>query len=475
MDVICILNDKNNKYIINDNELVFKTHSLDKILSCKFNKIINNNYRMLTNYNSEIIYNLKENSLKLPVIQNIETVLLIGQHNETFIELFKKTFEEFMYETLPFNFYIHEVKYNGTYDLILNKIFDITTEKSNGFNKTKIYLDCFDNDISKKKKEIIDTINFNINRKKDLSYIICTFENNYNKITVYDLSDMENIIDTEKSNIVNYANYFTIIDFNYLQSILLNIYKDKEKKKIIEDSQLMNYFYDDFNNKIKILYNLTKLSPKTWELVNLFYEYGIKNNSTALIPYNKTEIKSVNIPKNYTLTNNLISKYNKTNNIFKPKDKKEIKQYSYKVLSKPSSSELNNFSGGLVKYTNKHKYVSQINKSKPKIKYNPNENKSNENKSDDDDYPDIKQRYSEQDVNKLIFEIIKYIPKPQDPILTFDSLMIYNKFLFNHCVKNHIKLQKAYREPQKLKSTNDEVINEFKAMLTVMLDQINDL
>jgi hypothetical protein len=53
--------------------------------------------------------------------------------------------------------------------------------------------------------------------------------------------------------------------------------------------------------------------------------------------------------------------------------------------------------------------------------------------------------------------------------------MIFNKFLFNHTVKNHLKLQKANKEPEKLKVVNDEIISEMRAMLTVMLDQYNDL
>lgn len=467
MDIICILNDSNTNYIINNNEIIYKSQIINKNFSCKFSKIIESKKPMLTNYCSEIINGLKENSLTVPVSKKTQTIFLIGEHNNTFSKLVGKLIEEFAFESISFNFYIHEIKYNGVYDMVLNKFFDINLEKSNGFLKTKIFLDGFDKDINKKKIQIVDSIEKNIERKKDLTYIVCTFENYYNKITIYNLADIENIIDTENTNIVNYKNYFGLIDHNYIKSSLLNISIDKNK--IEEESHLMNYFLNDIDGNFKVIYNLTKISPKTWELVSLFYDYACtkantnNKNHMALVPF----VEPSDIPKNYSLNSNIISQYKKSKNILKPK---EVSPNNYKILNKPSPFELNNFSGNLVKYSNKHKLVSPILKEKT----NPKPNKKSNGHYPDDESDETK-IYSDKDVDKLVFELVKYIQKPQDPILTFDKLAIFNKFMFTQTVKTQLKLQKASKEPEKLHTINNEIICEMRALLTVMLDQINDL
>ncbi len=468
MDVICILNDSNNNYIINNNEILYKSQNLNKNLLCKFTKLINNGQKMSTTYYSQIINQLKDNSLKVPTIKTSKTVFLIGDHEKHFSGLIEKIIEEFIYETVGFNFYIHEIKYNGVYDMVLNKMFDINLEKSNGFLKTKIFLDGFDKDASKKKNQIIDSIESNMNRKKDLTYIIATFENIYNKITIYNLSDLENIVDTEKTDIVNHKNYFGLIDYNFIKSRLLNIYLNKSQ--ISTESHLMKYFLTDITDNIKVIYNLTKISPKTWELVNMFHTFvtSQSKNQMALVPfvpYNKLPTKPVDVPKSYSLNNGFISKYSKSNNVLKPYEKSGN---NYKILDKPSFFDLNNFNGGLVKYSHKHKSIS------PKIKDKPKPPKKQDGYHPDEESDGIKP-YIDKNVDSLVHELVKYIHKPQDPVLTFDKLAIYNKFIFNHTVKNHLKLQKASKEPEKLKVINDEIISEMRAMLTVLLDQFNDL
>jgi hypothetical protein len=464
MNVICILNDSNNNYIINNNEISYKSQIINKNLSCKFTKLINRQ-KMSTTYYSQIIDDLKDNSLKVPTNKTSKTIFLIGDHEKHFSDLVRKIIEEFIFETVGFNFYIHEIKYNGVYDMILNKFIDVNLEKSNGFLKTKIFLDGFDKDINNKKNQIIDSIESNIKRKKNLTYMITTFENLCNKITIYNLSDIENIIDTERTDIVNYRNYFGLIDYNFIKSKLLDVKIDKNK--ISNESYLMNYFLNDITGDYKVIYNLTKISPKTWELVSMFYDYGIFHlkNQMALVPFNKLPIKPIDVPKSYSLNNGFISKYSKSNNVLKPFEKSGN---NYKILEKPSFSDLNNLNGGLVNYSNKHKTFSPKSKNKPK-----------QYKKQNGYYPDEKsagiKTYQDKNVDKLVYELIKYIQKPQDPILTFDKLMIFNKFLFNHTVKNHLKLQKANKEPEKLKVVNDEIISEMRAMLTVMLDQYNDL
>lgn len=492
MDIICILNDKINNYIIKNNELVYKSDLLTKDISCKFNKLYNNK-EISDNYNNEIIYNLKENSLKIPIDKNIESVILIGNHNNNFCNLFKKILEEFYYEIVSYNFYIHEIKYNGTYDFFLDRQFDINLEKKDNFNKTKIYLDCGDTNFNKKKNEIIQMISKKIANKKDSSYLICTFENCYNKITIYNLSDFENIIDEESNDKISYKQCFTLIDYTYLKSVLFKLNQDKQK--VIIASNLMNYFYDDIENKMKIIYNLTKFSPKTFELINMFYNYSNISMNYAIVPYYKNAIKPDEIYKNNKLNYNLIQTYNKSNNILKLIDYTSANvptsKNSYKIFKKPSSNDLNDYNKNLIKYGNKHKIIpsktrnlaKSRNFNKPKkiaklnnpVKNNSSSSEIENYSSDEDDLFEIKKKYPDKNLNKLTCELIKYISEPEDPSKIFDKLMIYNKFMFNHSVKYHIKLQQAHREPDKLKIINNEIISQMKAILIVLLDQINKL
>lgn len=85
MDIVCILTDKNTNYIIENNELFYKTKSNDKILTCKFNKIISNEYRMYTNYYSEVIRDVKDNSLKVPIEKKSVTLFYLENTMKIFI------------------------------------------------------------------------------------------------------------------------------------------------------------------------------------------------------------------------------------------------------------------------------------------------------------------------------------------------------------------------------------------------------
>ncbi len=468
MDIVCILTDKNTNYVIGNNELFYKTKSNDKILTCKFNKIISNEYRMYTNYYSEVIRDIKDNSLKVPIEKKISNIVLLGKHNEDFSYLIGKTIDEFMYEAVSFNFYIHEIKSNGVYDLLINKHFDINIEKANGFQKTKIFFDGFDKNTTTKKIEITNIIDNVLKTKKNISYIICSFENIYNKLSIYNLTDLEDIIEDKNIDNINYKNYFALVDYGFLKSTLLKINCDNN---IMEESILMNYLIPNINSNIKVIYNITKPSVKTWNLVNLFYGYANANNF-ALVPY-KNHISKPDIIKSYKINQGLIPKYNKSNNVLQPDKFTGIVKSHYKILNKPDFTDLNKFADGLAKYNNKHKKSSPPNKTKK------SNQKSSGYISDDDSEPKFdnieKNILPYKQDKKDVFELIKYIPEPEDPVLTFDKLMIYNKFIFDHTVKAHIKLQKAHREPAFLAQTNMEITCELKAMLTVMLDQINNL
>lgn len=455
MDIVCILTDKNTNYVIGNNELIHKTNN--KILTCKFNKIIHSEYRMYSNYYSEIIRDIKDNSLKVPVEKKTSTVILLGEHNLDFSYLIGKTIEEFMYEEASFNFYIHEIKSNGVFDLILNKHIDMNIDKATGLEKTKIFFDGFDKTTNKKKMEIVDIIEYAISSKKEISYIVCTFENKYNKLSIYNLSDLENIIEDKNKDNVNYKNYFALIDYGFMKSALLKV--DNENK-IMEESNLMNYFLPDIKFNTKIIYNITKPAAKTWNLVNLFYEY---TNNSALVPYKNYVDKPFDIIKANKINQGFIPKYNKTNNILKPNKPIETVNSHYKILNKPSFFNLNKHASNLIKYNAKYKKNLPSKSAKYISDY--------DSESDTDNIAS----YKEDQALKNVFEIIKYVPEPENPVLTFDKLMIYNKFIFDHTVKTHITLQKANREPAFLAQTNMEVMSELKAMLTVMLDQINNL
>ena len=428
MDVICILNDMNGNYIINNNELIYKSDSINTQLSCKFSKIINNDSKITTNYFFEIIYDLKKKSLNAPSITNINSIFLIGEHNDSYSSLITQLIEEFVYESVPFNFYIHEIKYNGVYDLILDKMFDINREKQNDFSNTKIFLNCKDAEIDTKKNDIVDLVKKRIKDKKNLSHVICTFENSYNKITIYNLSDIENIIDTEKTDNINYKNYFGLLDNSCMKVKLLDI--KLRNNIVIEESNLMTYFIDSIKNDFKVIYNLTKISPKTWELVNLFYNYTQKNKKYEIIPYIKVENK----PTNNTTNNRSI-------NISKTREKNNT-QTKYRSTKIPVP----------------HSTPTSTSDSSP-IQTNSND----------------KLNKSYLDNEKVFFELNKHISQSEKPEVLFDKLLIYNKFIFNQCVRNQLELQKANNNKEKAQVITDKIKCSMSAMLSVILEQLNNL
>jgi hypothetical protein len=47
-----------------------------------------------------------------------------------------------------------------------------------------------------------------------------------------------------------------------------------------------------------------------------------------------------------------------------------------------------------------------------------------------------------------------------------------NKFLFNKCVKNQLKLQKAYKNSELINQTNKDLIIHMSSIMIVLLDQV---
>lgn len=440
MNVVCLLNDYVNNYIINKNEIILdnndilkQPHKYMKIgNSCKFDKIhIDPSISLDQCYDQEIINLLDVDLSESKHKKNLNTILLLGDIFDTFVVLFIKLFDKFTYESDTFNFYVHEINSTGSYDFISGHSVNIEEQKNKNFTNSKIFLNPSNHNFSEKREEIIETV---IKKYKEIDspyYIIMTFENSHNKITIYNLSQIEFNIEYVNSNSINPLNYFMLSDYNYLKSTLLNI----NFNKIFKESVLMNYYCHYPKDVIKIIYNITKFSPKIFNFVTFFYN----NKSDNLYGIFLRNFNTVPIPK---LLEEKPSKYtNGISHVIIP----NRKNHDLKLIKKPNT------------YNYNKKILNQINK---QIKKNPANNLSGY--ISDDESPNW-------NTHVKSYEIIKYIPEPENPDKLFNEILSCNTVLFNHCVKTHIKLQKVNKqnhENNKVKIINEIIRDLYTALIT---------
>lgn len=86
----------------------------------------------------------------------------------------------------------------------------------------------------------------------------------------------------------------------------------------------------------------------------------------------------------------------------------------------------------------------------------------------------IKNESNEKNFNKP-FELIKYSPYKIDNEMLYEKTCIFNKFLFEKCVKNQLKLQEAHKNKDLIESNTKEVLIQMKAMMSVLIEQINEM
>jgi hypothetical protein len=193
---------------------------------------------------------------------------------------------------------------------------------------------------------------------------------------------------------------------------------------------------NDLNhNNLKVLFRFCQ-KRKLLNLTSAFYNNFESNKSDKLVLYK--EIDSI---KKYDFNNNKINKSFNINNM----------ATNYKIIKPVSSHNLNNMSSTLIKYNPKAPIKSSIKKETKVI--TPKE-------------------YTE---TQKPMEIIKVFNLFNDQKLINDKLRVLNKFIFDSTVKNQLKLQISNKEPTRMNEINGDVLTSLKSVLTVVLDQLNEI
>lgn len=405
-------------YNINKNSLI----DTDTLKNYKFNKILNH-YDLYDLYKNEMINCIKNNS-KYIESQKIKTsFVLFGKSfsdEYTFTDLINNLIDEFILENFPFYMSIFEVNSIGTFDLVSNKYFKYHDDS---INSSKIYFEPLNYNFFEVLYDTLDKITINYKMKTIGSHIFITFENIYQKVRIYNLEDLN--IKSKK---------MLSMDSLFINSEISNLFSLLNNSLIKYKSLLIKMLQTDFNHNIKVLFRFCQ-KRKLLNLTSAFYN-NFESKSNKLVLY-----KEIDPIKKYEFNNN---KFNQPFNINNMTTK-------YKVIKPVSNNNLNKMSSTLIKYNPKASIKSTIRKETNVI--TPKE------------YTDTKKP----------IEIMKVFNLFNDQKLINDKLRVLNKFIFDSTVKNQLKLQISNKEPIRMNEINGDVLTSLKSILTVVLDQLNEI
>jgi hypothetical protein len=440
-----------NNFIVKENSLYNKSNNYIH----KFTKILNNSKSMV--YNQNIIKKIKGTSDYQNKISN--TYLLYGNSFDSEYKLTTLLFEiinEFTIECFSFNFSLIEFNSSGVYNFISNNKLLFDNEYLLDFYKQNQYFDPIELGHQDKISGCKNKIETNLKNKIAKSFLVFTIENIFQKVRIYLFNELGLIVN-KNFQLYSTPNRFLISELYNLTLYLLN-----------EDNTKYSCVYKK-NSLIKMLND--DLSKST----NFKVLFGFINNDRLLdfsdSFYHKFEEKNKKESKLVIYQNpNPIKIYNPTVNSVKPKIDISITNSGYKfkpIIQKPK--ELNKINSQLVKYT------VPLNRYLPILSNTPTQ-KLTTNKTTNYKKP-IKKKptlhpIKEYKSETCTMELIKYVPEKMSPTEIFDKLQIMNKFLFNNCVKNQLKLQKAYKNPELIDQTNKDLIIHMSSLMVVLLDQV---
>jgi len=392
---------------------------IDTLKNYKFNKIIYN-YDLYDLYKNEMINCIKNNSKYIENKKIKTSFVLFGKSfsdEYTFTDLINNLINEFILENFPFYMSILEVNSIGTFDLVSNKYFKY-------YDDSKIYFEPLNYNFFEVLYDTLDRIVINYKMKTIGSHIFITFENIYQKVRIYNLEDLN--IKSKK---------MLSMDSLFINSEISNLFSLLNNSPIKDKSLLIKMIQNDLNhNNLKVLFRFCQ-KRKLLNLTSAFYN-NFESKSNKLVLY-----KEIDPIKKYDFNNN---KFNQPFNINNMTTK-------YKVIKPVSSHNLNNISSTLIKYNPKASLKSTIRKETKVI--TPKE-------------------YTE--INKPM-EIMKVFNLFNDQKLINDKLRVLNKFIFDSTVKNQLKLQISNKEPTRMNEINGDVLTSLKSVLTVVLDQLNEI
>jgi len=402
-------------YNIEKNSLI----DIDTLKNYKFSKIIQH-YDLYNLYKNEMINYIKNNSKYIKSEKIKTSFILFGKSfsdEYTFIDLINNLIDEFILENFPFYLSIYEVNSIGTFNLVSNKYFKY-------YNDSKIYFEPLNNNFFEVLYDTLDKIAINYKMKTIGSHIFITFENIYQIVRIYNLEDLN--IKSKK---------ILPMDSLFIESEISNLFSLLNNSLIKNKSLLIKMIQDDLiHNNLKVLFRFCQ-KKKLLNLTSAFY-HNFESKSNNLVLY-----KQIDPIKKYDLN---INKFNQPFNINNMTTK-------YKIIKPVSNHNLNNMSSTLIKYNPKTSIKSTIRKETKVI--TPKE-------------------YTE---TKKPMEMIKVFNLFNDQKLINDKLRVLNKFIFDSTVKNQLKLQISNKEPIRMNEINGDVLTSLKSVLTVVLDQLNEI
>ena len=407
---------KTRGYNIDKNSLI----KIDTLKNYKFNKIVNH-YDLYDLYKNEMINYIKNNSKYIESEKIKTSFVLFGKSfsdEYTFIDLINNLINEFILENFPFTMNIIEINSIGTFDLVTNKYFKYYDDKINSF---KIYFEPLNYNFFEVLYDTLDKININYKMKTIGSHIFVTFENIYQKVKIYNLEDL-NI--PESNKILKMDSLFIESELSNLNSLLNN---SLNKNNSILTKMLDNDLKTDV--KVKVLFRFCK-KIKLLNLTSAFYNnFQIKNKTGQLVLY-----KEIDPIQKYNFNNN------KNNTLF---DLNKMTSH-YKFIKPIPVYNLN-------KYNNKAPIKSSIKKDAKVV---------------------IPKDYTE---TKKPMEIVRVFNLFNDQKIINDKLKVLNKFLFDSTVKNQLKLQISNKDITQMKEINNDILDNLKSILSVVLDQLNQI
>jgi hypothetical protein len=406
-------------YNIEKNSLI----DIDTLKNYKFNKIIQH-YDLYDLYKNEMINYIKNNSKYIESEKIKTSFILFGKSfsdEYTFIDLINNLIDEFILENFPFYMSIYEVNSIGTFDLVSNKYFKYYNDT---INSSKIYFEPLNNNFFEVLYDTLDKIAINYKMKTIGSHIFVTFENIYQKVRIYNLEDLN--IKSKK---------ILPMDSSFIKSEISNLFSLLNNSLIKNKSLLIKMIQNDLiHNNLKVLFRFCQ-KRKLLNLTSAFY-HNFESKSNKLVLY-----KQIDPIKKYDFNNNKFNQPFIINNM----------TTKYKIIKPVSNHNLNNMSSTLIKYNPKAQIKSTIRKESKVI--TPKE-------------------YTE---TKKPMEMIKVFNLFNDQKLINDKLRVLNKFIFDSTVKNQLKLQISNKEPTRINEINGDVLTSLKSILTVVLDQLNEI
>lgn len=411
---------KTSGYNINKNSLI----DIDTLKNYKFNKIIQH-YDLYNLYKNEMINFIKNNSKYIENEKIKTSFVLFGKsfsREYTFIDLINNLIDEFILENFPFTMSIIEVNSVGTFDLVSNKYFKYYDDT---INSSKIYFEPLNYNFFEVLYDTLDKIAINYKMKTIGSHIFVTFENIYQKVRIYNLEDLN----IKSNKILKMDTLFIESELSNLNSLLNN---SLNKNNSILTKMLDNDLKTDV--KVKVLFRFCK-KIKLLNLSSAFYN-NFESKSNKLVLY-----KEIDPIKKYDFDNN---KFNQAFNINNMTTK-------YKIIKSIPNHQLNKASNSIIKYIPKAQIKSTIRKETKVI---------------------IPKEYTE---TKKPMEMVKVFNLFNDQKLINDKLRVLNKFIFDSTVKNQLKLQISNKEPTRMNEINSDVLTNLKSILTVVLDQLNEI